>query len=134
MWIRLAKLLAGPTLEDDAGIQATLRPGRRLLEIGQIARRSQHAERIQLIGGQIFSIARRAVGDPPSRGAESRNRQPLGQVLEVVPGVELVLHRRRRLSQREEEAACAHASAYGNRFSRSSLAAPANRTCPCSST
>ena len=45
----------------------------------------------------------------------ARDRHPLRQVLGVVPGVEFLLHARRRLGNGEEQAATAHTERYSSR-------------------
>src|SRR5262245_14918340 len=91
-------LLAGPALEEHQLPEAALRPWRLILVALEIDCRLQHRRRIELVGREVRSSA-----NPAPRRAKSRNRQALREVLLVVPGVELLLHRRRRFGEREEQ-------------------------------
>src|SRR3954468_3502632 len=86
-------LLAGPAAEDYRLAQAATRPWRRRFEAG----------------GEIPAFTRSAVRDPAARRAKPDNGEPLREVLAVVPRVEFLLHRRRRLGHGEEQAAARHA-------------------------
>src|SRR5215210_9503306 len=98
-------LLAQPALEDDRLAKAALGPRRWIFEALEIGRRGEHGRRIELVGREIFPGAAWHIGDPALHRAKPGNREPLCEVLLVVPGVELLLHRGRRLGQREQETA-----------------------------
>src|SRR5260221_264178 len=98
-------LLAGPALEDDRPGETALRPWRGILEAREVFARAENGGRVELVGGEVPAFARLHVGQPAPRRAKARDREPLGQVLLVVPGVEFLLHRRRRLGERQQQAA-----------------------------
>src|SRR3954451_18275646 len=111
---RSLPLLAGPAAEDYRLAQAATRPWRRRFEAGEVLGRLQDIGRVELICGEIPAFTRRAVRhpavrDPAARRAKAGNGEPLSQVLAVVPRVEFLLHRQRRLRHGEEKAAARHA-------------------------
>src|SRR5690242_8834919 len=97
-------LLARPAPEYDRLSEAAARPWRGALEAGEVIGRGKHRFRVELVGREVLSFARRHAGCPAARRAEAGDREPLGEVLAVVPGVELLLHRGRGLGHRKKEA------------------------------
>src|SRR5574341_2247169 len=81
-------LLARPALENHELSETAPRPRRLILVAGEVRRGLQYGRRIELIGREIASPAH-----PALRGAKPGDRQPLRQMLFVVPGVEFLLHR-----------------------------------------